>query len=51
MARFEAVVMVSTVWLKSRAIDQGYAIEPTYLDGRKVIRIMYIKRTDTFAGL
>jgi hypothetical protein len=50
-ARFEAVVMLVNVWLKPRGPSEGYEVAPFYLGGRRVLRLMYIKRTDAYAGL
>lgn len=50
-ANFEVVVMYSVSWMKPRRADEGYPLTFYHLEGRKGLRILYIKRTDTYAGL
>lgn len=51
LARFEAVVLVSSSYLRPRSFEQGYFVTPYYSGGKRVFRIMYIKRQDAYAGL
>ena len=51
VARFEAVFMISSNYLRARRPEQAYPLINIYIQGRKQMRIMYIKRQDPYAGL
>lgn len=50
-AVFEGVAIISSTYMTFRRKDEGYPNIPIYLNGKKLLEVMYIKRQDVYAGL
>lgn len=50
-ARFESVAFISSAYLVERMLVEGYRLQKVYLNGKKNLRPIYIRRQDVYGGL
>ena len=47
---FEAVVVFTAVGYRAMNIAHAFTLNPHYMAGRKRLRVIYIRRVDSYAG-
>ncbi|CAG9322040.1 unnamed protein product [Blepharisma stoltei] len=49
--RFESVAMVTSEYVTERRLIEGFLFQKVYLNGKRTLRMIYIRRQDVYGGL